>query len=93
MPAIAGTHAPGRGEWVEGFRGWLGDIITAVSCRGWKGHRQRQGGRGEATHPPVRGGGVDSMPISMNFQLAKDGGRDCSKYTTFHDGKGDIITE
>ena len=36
------------------------------------------GGKGEATHPPVRGGGVDSMPTSMNFQLA-DGGRDCSK--------------
>ena len=51
------------------------------------------GGKGEATHLSVRGGGVDSMPISMNFQLAKDGGRDCSKYTTFHDGKGDIITE
>ena len=33
VPAIAGTHAPGRSEWVEGVRGWLGDIITAVSCR------------------------------------------------------------
>ena len=37
------------------------------------------GRKGGATHPPVRGGGVDSMPTSMNFQLAKDGGRDCSK--------------
>ena len=37
------------------------------------------GGKGEATHPPVREGGVDSMPTSMNFQLAKAGGRDCSK--------------
>ena len=36
------------------------------------------GGKDEATQPPVRGG-VDSMPTSMNFQLAKDGGRDCSK--------------
>ena len=33
MPAVAGTHAPGRGEGVEGLRGWLRDIITAVSCR------------------------------------------------------------
>ena len=37
------------------------------------------GGKGEAIHPPVRGGEVDSMPTSMNFQLAKDGGRDFSK--------------
>ena len=35
---IAGTHAPGRGERVEGLRGWLGDIITAGSCcGGWNG--------------------------------------------------------
>ena len=37
------------------------------------------GGKGEATHAPVRGGGVDSIPTSINFQPAKDGGRDCSK--------------
>ena len=37
------------------------------------------GGKDEPTHPPVRGGGMDSMPTSMNFQLAKDGGRDFSK--------------
>ena len=41
MPAVAGTHAPGWGEGVEGLRRWLGDIITAVSsCRGCKDQRQ-----------------------------------------------------
>ena len=43
MPAVAGTHAPGRGEGVVGSRRWLGDIIAAVnSCRGCKGQRQCQ---------------------------------------------------
>ena len=37
------------------------------------------GGKGEATHPAVTGGGVDRMPTSMNFQLEKVGGRNCSK--------------
>ena len=45
MPAVAGTHAPGRGEGVEGLRRWLGDIITAVSCcRGWKGQKTMPSG-------------------------------------------------
>ena len=40
VPVVAGTHAPGRGEGVEGLRRWFGDIITAVSCcRGWKGQK------------------------------------------------------
>ena len=35
VPAVAGTHAPGRGEGVVGLRRWLEHIITAVSsCRG-----------------------------------------------------------
>ena len=43
MPAVAGKHAPGGGEGVEGSKGWLGEIITAVSCcRGCKGQRQCQ---------------------------------------------------
>ena len=43
MPAVAGKHAPGGGEGVEGSKGWLGEIITAVSCcRGCKGQRQWQ---------------------------------------------------
>ena len=29
VPAVAGTHAPGKGEGVVGSRRWLGDIITA----------------------------------------------------------------
>ena len=41
MPAVAGTHAPGRGEGAEGLRGRLRDIIV-VSCRGYKGERQCQ---------------------------------------------------
>ena len=28
VPAVAGTHAPGRGEGVEGLERLLGDIIT-----------------------------------------------------------------
>ena len=51
------------------------------------------GGKGEATHHPVTGGAVDSMPTSMNFQLAKYDGRNCSKWTTWKDGEGDIIIE
>ena len=40
MSAVAGTHAPGRGEGVVGSRRWSGDIINAVSsCRGCKGQR------------------------------------------------------
>ena len=42
MPAVAGTHSPGRGEGVEGLRVWLGDIITVVGCRACKGQRQCQ---------------------------------------------------
>ena len=44
MPAVAGTHAPGRGEGVEGFRGWLRHTITYLSssCCGRKGEKQCQ---------------------------------------------------
>ena len=53
MSAVAATHAPGRGEGVEGLRRWLGDIITAVSCcRGWKGQRQWQVVEKLTTHMP-----------------------------------------
>ena len=42
--------------------------MTAVACRGWNDHKTMpSGGKGEATHPSVRGGGVDSMPTSINF--------------------------
>ena len=59
----------GKGcEWVSGFGGCLGDTMTAVACRGWNDHKTMpSGGKGEATHPSVRGGGVDSMPTSINF--------------------------
>ena len=51
MPAVAGTHAPGRGEGVEGLRRWLGDIITAVSfCHGWKRQKTTPSGGKELTH-------------------------------------------
>ena len=41
MPAVSGTHAPEKGEGVEGLREWLSDTINAVSCRrGCKGQRQ-----------------------------------------------------
>ena len=46
-PAVAGTHAPGRGEGFEGFGRWLADIdiITAVSCcRGWKDQKTMPSG-------------------------------------------------
>ena len=40
VPAVAGTHAPGRGEGVEGLIIWLGDIISAVNCcRRWNGQK------------------------------------------------------
>ena len=43
MPAVAGTHAPGRGERVEGLGRWLRAVITAVnSCRECKGQKQCQ---------------------------------------------------
>ena len=43
MLAVAGTHAPGKGEGAEGLGRWLGDIITAVSSyRGCQGQRQCQ---------------------------------------------------
>ena len=43
VPAVTGTHAPGRGEGVAGSRRWSGDVISAVSsCRGCKGQRQCQ---------------------------------------------------
>ena len=32
MLAVAGTHAPGRGEGVEGLGGWVRYIITYLSC-------------------------------------------------------------
>ena len=31
MPAVAGTHAPGRVEGVEGLRGWVRHAITYLS--------------------------------------------------------------
>ena len=54
LPAVAGTHAPGRGEGVEGSRRWLGDVITAVSCcRGWKGQKAMpSSGKVDDTHAP-----------------------------------------
>ena len=54
VPTVAGTHAPGRGEGVEGLTRWLGDIITAVSCcRGWKGQKTMpSGGKVDVTHAP-----------------------------------------
>ena len=47
VPTVAGTHAPGRGVGVVGWRRWSGDIISAVSscrrsCHGCKGQRQCQ---------------------------------------------------
>ena len=43
MPAVAGTHSPGRSAGVAGSRRWVGDIIAAGSCcRGCKGERQCQ---------------------------------------------------
>ena len=54
MPAVAGTHAPGRGDGVEGLKRWLGDNITAVSsCHGCKGkNAMHSGGSIDATHAP-----------------------------------------
>ena len=54
MPAVAGTHAPGRGEGAEGLRRWLGDVITVVSsCRGCKGQKTMpSGGKVDDTHAP-----------------------------------------
>ena len=51
VPAVAGTHAPGRDKGAEGLRR-LGDIITAVSCcRGWKGQKTMpSGGKKLTTH-------------------------------------------
>ena len=45
MPAVADTHAPGRGEAVEGLRGWLRHTITYLKswfCCGCKGQGQCQ---------------------------------------------------
>ena len=54
MPTVAGTHAPGRGDGVEGLIRWLGDTITAVSCcRGWEGQKTMpSGGKVDSTHAP-----------------------------------------
>ena len=53
MPAVAGTHAPGRDEGAEGLRTRLGDIITAVSCcRGGNGQKTMPSGGKVDTHAP-----------------------------------------
>ena len=54
VPVVAGTHAPGRGEGVEGLRGWSRDIITAFSCcRRWKGQKTMpSGGNVDDTYTP-----------------------------------------
>ena len=54
MSAVAATHAPGRGEGVEGLRRWLGDVITVVSCCSvWKGQKTMpSGGKVDDTHTP-----------------------------------------
>ena len=55
VSAVAGTHAPGRGDGFEGLRRWLGDIITAVSlCR--------RGSKGQKTMPSC--GQVDDTHAS-----------------------------
>ena len=57
MPAVSGTHAPGRGEGVVGSRRRLGDIITAQlavvvgarvkdNAKWWKSSRHTCSGRG-----------------------------------------------
>ena len=63
--AVAGTHAPGRSEGVEGLGRWLGDIINAVSCcRGWKGQKTMpSGGKVDDTHAPGRGGELDKVCV------------------------------
>ena len=54
VPAVAGTHAPGRDKGAEGLRR-LGDIITAVSCcRGWKGQKTMPCGEKKLTTHTLR---------------------------------------
>ena len=61
LPAVAGTHAPGRGEGVVGSRIWFEYIITVgSSCRGCKGPMP-SGGKVDATHALGGGGGLDSI--------------------------------
>ena len=52
VPAVAGKHSPGRGEGIEGSRRWVGDIdiISAVSCRGWKRQKTVPSGGKVDTH-------------------------------------------
>ena len=53
VPVVAGPHAPGRGEGVEGLIGYLGDIFTIVVV----GVRGKDGAKcckvdDTMTHPP-----------------------------------------
>ena len=67
MQAVAGKHAPGRGEGVERLRGWLWYTITYLSskmlscgCKGeiqrkwWKNWRHTCSGKGRRNGPIIR---------------------------------------
>ena len=73
MPAVAGTHAAGRGEGVVGSRRWLRTIIIAGSCcRGYSGERQCQ--VVETLTPHMRSEGEEGWTVFSNCE-----GRDGSK--------------
>ena len=63
MPAVTGTHSPGRDEGAEGLRRWSGDIITAFSCC--------RGSKGQTTMPS--GGNVDDTRSKLTQNAGTTG--------------------
>ena len=71
VPAVASTHAPGRGEGFKGLKGWLRGTITAGSCCRMQGlQTMPSGGKIDATHAPGRGGELDRISVEYSEPLA-----------------------